>query len=142
MASDMFDGFDHTQYREEVEQRWGKQAYGARSDRWWRGLEAAGPTRGVPGRGGLGRSRRDRGCKSAGSRFAGQQRRGAGPGQAARRLDTRISVWGRRDTRRRSSSPGWRRCTWRTSGSRRTTAAPRVRPYVRDAMKVYADRNL
>ena len=37
MASEMFDGFDHTQYREEVEQRWGARAY-ADSDRWWRGL--------------------------------------------------------------------------------------------------------
>ena len=34
---DMFDGFDHTQYKEEVEQRWGEQAY-ADSDRWWQGL--------------------------------------------------------------------------------------------------------
>ncbi|MDR5698661.1 MerR family transcriptional regulator [Agromyces aerolatus] len=37
MASDMFDGFDHTRYKEEVEQRWGKDAY-ERSDRWWRGM--------------------------------------------------------------------------------------------------------
>jgi DNA-binding transcriptional MerR regulator len=37
MASDMFDGFDHTQYKDEVEQRWGKDAY-ERSDRWWRGM--------------------------------------------------------------------------------------------------------
>ncbi|BCW72671.1 MerR family transcriptional regulator [Arthrobacter sp. NicSoilB8] len=37
MAEKMFDGFDHTQYREEVQQRWGKDAY-ARSDAWWRGL--------------------------------------------------------------------------------------------------------
>ncbi len=37
MAAQMFDGFDHTQYKDEVEQRWGKQAY-ADSDRWWRGL--------------------------------------------------------------------------------------------------------
>jgi DNA-binding transcriptional MerR regulator len=37
MAEEMFDGFDHTQYREEVEERWGSQAY-ADSDRWWRGL--------------------------------------------------------------------------------------------------------
>lgn len=39
MAEQMFDGFDHTQYREEVEERWGKDAY-ARSDAWWRGLSA------------------------------------------------------------------------------------------------------
>lgn len=37
MAKTMFDGFDHTQYQEEVERRWGKDAY-ARSDAWWRGM--------------------------------------------------------------------------------------------------------
>lgn len=37
MAKDMFDGFDHTQYREEVEERWGREAYAA-GDRWWRGM--------------------------------------------------------------------------------------------------------
>ncbi|MCE7481099.1 MULTISPECIES: MerR family transcriptional regulator [Microbacterium] len=37
MAENMFDGFDHTQYKDEVEDRWGKKAY-ADSDRWWRGL--------------------------------------------------------------------------------------------------------
>ncbi len=41
MADEMFDGFDHTQYKEEVEQRWGAKAY-ADSDRWWRGLGAEG----------------------------------------------------------------------------------------------------
>lgn len=41
MPEKMFDGFDHTQYREEVEERWGKDAY-ARSDAWWRGLSDAG----------------------------------------------------------------------------------------------------
>jgi DNA-binding transcriptional MerR regulator len=40
MAEEMFDGFDHTQYKEEVEERWGKEAY-ASGDRWWRGLSAA-----------------------------------------------------------------------------------------------------
>ncbi|WP_295127330.1 MerR family transcriptional regulator [uncultured Leifsonia sp.] len=37
VAEEMFDGFDHTQYKDEVEQRWGKDAYAA-SDRWWRGM--------------------------------------------------------------------------------------------------------
>lgn len=40
MAENMFDGFDHTQYKEEVEERWGRQAY-ADSDRWWRGMTDA-----------------------------------------------------------------------------------------------------
>jgi DNA-binding transcriptional MerR regulator len=41
MAENMFDGFDHTQYKDEVEERWGKDAY-AKSDAWWRGLDADG----------------------------------------------------------------------------------------------------
>lgn len=37
MVEHAFDGFDHTQYREEVERRWGAPAY-ADGDRWWRGM--------------------------------------------------------------------------------------------------------
>lgn len=37
MAEKMFDGFDHAQYKEEVTERWGADAY-ARSDAWWRGM--------------------------------------------------------------------------------------------------------
>ena len=40
MAENMFDGFDHTRYREEVEERWGRTAY-ADSDSWWRGMSDA-----------------------------------------------------------------------------------------------------
>ena len=40
MAEKMFDGFDHTQYQGEVEERWGKDSY-ATSDGWWRGLSNA-----------------------------------------------------------------------------------------------------
>lgn len=39
MDANIFEGFDHTQHREEVEQRWGADAY-AKGDRWWRGLGA------------------------------------------------------------------------------------------------------
>lgn len=39
MAEEILNGFDHTQYKEEVEQLWGKQAYVA-SDRWWRTMPA------------------------------------------------------------------------------------------------------
>lgn len=35
MAEQMFDGFDHTQYRVEVEEKWGADAY-RKGDRWWR----------------------------------------------------------------------------------------------------------
>lgn len=39
MAENMFDGFDHTRYKDEVEERWGAKAY-ADGDRWWRGMSA------------------------------------------------------------------------------------------------------
>lgn len=40
MAEEALDGFDHTQYRDEVEARWGKDAY-AESDAWWSNLTDA-----------------------------------------------------------------------------------------------------
>ncbi|WP_308492586.1 MerR family transcriptional regulator [Microbacterium terrisoli] len=40
MAEKMFDGFDHTQYKDEVIDRWGADAY-VRGDAWWRGMSAA-----------------------------------------------------------------------------------------------------
>lgn len=40
MAEEALDGFDHTQYKEEVETRWGKDAY-AQSDAWWTNLTDA-----------------------------------------------------------------------------------------------------
>ncbi|UOZ08885.1 MerR family transcriptional regulator [Amycolatopsis sp. WQ 127309] len=39
MAEEVFDGFDHTQYQEEVTRRWGASAY-ATGDRWWSSLSA------------------------------------------------------------------------------------------------------
>ncbi|WP_407319618.1 MerR family transcriptional regulator [Isoptericola halotolerans] len=41
MAEKMLDGFDHTQYRDEVTERWGADAY-ATSDAWWRRLGSEG----------------------------------------------------------------------------------------------------
>jgi MerR family transcriptional regulator, thiopeptide resistance regulator len=40
MAEDMFTGFDHTQYKSEVEERWGADAY-AKGDAWWTSKGAA-----------------------------------------------------------------------------------------------------
>ena len=40
MAEHVFEGFDHTQYRQEVEQRWGAKTY-ADADRTWRSMGEA-----------------------------------------------------------------------------------------------------
>lgn len=37
MATEALDGFDHTQYKDEVIERWGKDAW-VRGDDWWRSL--------------------------------------------------------------------------------------------------------
>ena len=37
MTDEVFDGFDHTQYKDEVIERWGREAYES-GDRWWRSL--------------------------------------------------------------------------------------------------------
>lgn len=40
VPDEVLDGFDHTQYRDEVIARWGSDAY-ERADRWWRALDDA-----------------------------------------------------------------------------------------------------
>jgi DNA-binding transcriptional MerR regulator len=40
MAEEVFDGFDHTKYEKEVTERWGAEAY-RRGDQWWSSLSAA-----------------------------------------------------------------------------------------------------
>ncbi len=37
---ELFDGFDHTEYQQEVEERWGANAY-ASGDQWWRSMSEA-----------------------------------------------------------------------------------------------------
>ena len=39
MAEEVLDGFDHTQYEKEVTERWGADAY-RRGDQWWSSLTA------------------------------------------------------------------------------------------------------
>ncbi|MEU4082353.1 MerR family transcriptional regulator [Streptomyces venezuelae] len=39
MADEVFDGFDHTVHEKEVTERWGRKAY-EKGDRWWRSLSA------------------------------------------------------------------------------------------------------
>ena len=39
MAEEMFDGFDHRQYKDEVTQRWGRETYEA-SAQWWTSLNS------------------------------------------------------------------------------------------------------
>jgi DNA-binding transcriptional MerR regulator len=139
MAEEMFDGFDHTQYKEEVEQRWGADAY-ATSDAWWRGMSAAEKSEWIA------RS------KDLGSAWADAAERGVDPeSDEAQALAQRQFEW----LRGIPGTPGGggagptkeyfvglaemyvadERFAKNYGGERGAT-------FVRDAMKVYADRNL
>ena len=96
MAEDMFDGFDHTQYKDEVEERWGKKAY-ADSDRWWRGMSADEKSAWKQ-RVGRSRPRLDRRGRE---RKRARQRRGAGCREAPRGVADRDSRHTRCGARRR-----------------------------------------
>ncbi len=93
MAEDMFDGFDHTQYKDEVEQRWGAKAY-RDGDRWWRGMS---DTAKVAVEGGC-RVARPRLARRRRQRHRADEPRGAGARRAARGVAHRHP----RHTRRRS----------------------------------------
>ena len=40
VPDELFAGFDHTEYQQEVEERWGAKSYAA-GDQWWRGMSEA-----------------------------------------------------------------------------------------------------
>ncbi|WP_353807813.1 MerR family transcriptional regulator [Agromyces sp. SYSU T00194] len=139
MAEQMFEGFDHTEYQEEVEQRWGADAY-ATSDAWWRGKSAGEQDAWKAETAALGRD------------WADAAERGLAPdGDEAQALAARHAAW-------LGSIPG-------TPGSERgrpvkeyvlglgemyvadprfarNYGGPRGAEFVRDALAVYAERNL
>lgn len=139
MAEEMFDGFDHTQYKEEVEQRWGADAY-AKSDAWWRGMSASQKSEWIAR------------AKDLGSAWADAAERGVDPeGDEAQVLAQRHFEW----LRGIPGTPGGggagptkeyfvgladmyvadERFARNYGGERGAT-------FVRDAMKAYAERNL
>jgi DNA-binding transcriptional MerR regulator len=134
MPEDMFDGFDHTQYRDEVEQRWGKEAY-ARGDRWWRSLGEDGR------RAWLQHSKQLQGDWIAAAAS------GTGPGsEAAQDLARRQFDW-------LAGANGGQEVSYQyfTGLGGMYVADPRFGAnyggeagagFVRDAMKIYADRHL
>ena len=126
MADKMFDGFDHTQYQDEVEQRWGKESY-AKSDAWWRGLP---------------QSEKDDFMLAAAELIEAWKDAAASgvtpdsePAQqvARRQYDWLSGIPGHAAQRRGRRVEGllhraWPRCTSPTSGSRRTTGPTTAAP--------------
>jgi DNA-binding transcriptional MerR regulator len=136
MADEVLDGFDHTRYEEEVTRRWGKAAY-ERGDRWWRSLSAV-------ERDGFQRRQRDIAGDFAAAHAAGEAPDSAAVQEITRRQYEWISAgWqGRGPSAEAFAGLGQMyvddpRFTANYDAHGEGTAV-----FVRDAMRVYADRNL
>ena len=139
VAEKMFDGFDHTQYKDEVEERWGKDAY-AKGDSWWRGMDEAEKREWKSRSEGLGRDW----LAAAGS--------GAAPGgDAAQDLAARHVAWLRSIPGTPAAGAGGDIKGYVTGLADMYVADPRFAAnyggeagatFVRDALRTYADRNL
>lgn len=136
MAAEVFDGFDHTKYEQEVTERWGEEAY-QRGDRWWRGLGEAGRKAHLD----------EGGAISTGLAEAAAAGRDPGDAQVqalvARHYDWVVAGWqGKRPTAEQFTGLG----EMYVRDERFTATYDRLgagtAEFVRDAMKVYAERNL
>lgn len=138
MAEEMLNGFDHKKYRSEVIERWGKDAY-ERSDRWWRELSAHEQQAWM-----------DR-VRELGEDWLRAAAKGIDPGgEEAQTLAKRQAEWLARipNTPRHGAEPakdyflGLAELYVTDERFARTYGGTEGASFVRDAMRVYAERNL
>ncbi|WP_372699639.1 MerR family transcriptional regulator [Arthrobacter sp. JSM 101049] len=139
MPEDMLDGFDHTEHREEVERRWGREAY-ASGDAWWSGLDAAAK-----------QDWKDR-VAALSADWSGAAARGIDPASAeAQELARRHVEWLSSVPGTPASRPGGDMRGYVTGLGQMYVDDPRFganyggptgAAFVRDALAVYADREL
>ncbi|MCK2240173.1 MULTISPECIES: MerR family transcriptional regulator [unclassified Crossiella] len=134
MAAEVFDGFDHTKYEQEVTQRWGKETY-QRGDRWWRGLGADGRQAHLDEQ------------IAIGTALAQAAAAGQDPGEAevqaivARHYDWVVAGWqGRRPTAEQFRGLGEMYVQDERFTVNYEKFGTGVAEFIRDAMAVYADR--
>jgi DNA-binding transcriptional MerR regulator len=136
MADDVFDGFDNTQYKDEVIERWGREAY-EKGNQWWRSLSADGKNRH--------RQQQLDIASEFGTAHAGGRTPDSDEVQAITRRQyewVTIGWQGRRPTAAQFAGLGQMyvddpRFTANYDKHGEGTVA-----FIRDAMKVYAERNL
>lgn len=139
MAKDMFDGFDHTQYKDEVEQRWGKDAYAA-SDTWWRNMSPED------------KQQWQERVRALGADWISASKSGTAPdSQVAQDLARRHVEWLTGIPGTPTAAPGGDVKGYVTGLGEMYVADPRFAAnyggevgaaFVRDALRVYADKNL
>ncbi|MEO3847463.1 MerR family transcriptional regulator [Streptomyces sp. B8F3] len=136
MAEEVLDGFDHTRYEEEVTRRWGKAAY-ERGDRWWRALSEE--------------QRRDfqRRQQDVARDFAAAHAAGEAPdGEVAQEITQRQYEWisdgwqGQEPSAEAFAGLGQMYVDDPRFGAHYDARGEGTAVFVRDAMRVYAERNL
>ncbi len=125
MAEKMFDGFDHTQYKDEVEQRWGKDSY-AKSDAWWNSLSQDGKDDFMLAAAELIEAWKSAAASAASHPTATRPRPRAASVRLAERHPRNPADAGEARVEGLLHRPR-PRCTSPTTASRRTTAGPRAR---------------
>lgn len=136
MAEEVLDGFDHTRYEEEVTRRWGKAAY-ERGDTWWRSLSAE-------ERAGFQRRQRGIAGDFAAAHAAGEAPDGERAQEITRRHYEWISVaWqGQEPSAEAFAGLGQMYVDDPRFGAHYDANGEGTAVFVRDAMRVYAERNL
>ena len=136
MAEEMFDGFDHTRYEDEVIERWGREAY-EKGDAWWRSLSDADKKR-------FGQMQIDIGADFGKAMKAGLAPDSAEVQAIARRQYDWITVgWqGRKPSAEAFTGLGEMYVTDPRFTKTYDAHGSGTAAFVRDAMKVYADREL
>ncbi|WP_007024248.1 MerR family transcriptional regulator [Saccharomonospora iraqiensis] len=132
MATEAFDGFDHTRYRDEVVAKWGRDAYD-RGERWWRSLSADD------------RDEFQRTQREIAADFVDARARGLTPdGDEVQAITRRHYEWVQAGWQ--GTAPSAEAFTGLgqlyVDDPRFAANYPDSAEFVRDAMRVYADRNL
>lgn len=136
VAAEVFEEFDHTQYKDEVTERWGAETY-ARGDRWWGSLTAAQ------------KQRFQQDQLDIAADFGRAWQAGLAPDSAevqaitARHYDWVTVGWqGRRPVAKEFAGLGEMYVADERFGINYDRHGKGTAELVRDAMKVYADNNL
>lgn len=132
----MFEGFDHTRYKDEVEERWGAKAY-ADGDKWWRGLGEDGKKAFLEEQ------------TQIQDAFSAAQSAGLGPdGDEAQAAAARQYAWicgswqGKAPTAELFTNLGEMYVADERFGKNYTRVHATGAEFVRDAMRIYAERTL
>lgn len=135
MAKDGNGGFDHTEYKDEVVERWGKEAF-ERSDKWYRSLSEGEKSQ-------FQQEQHDIASDFAKAKAAGESPEGERAQIVGKRqFDWIATAWGRSPSKEAFQGLGQLYVDDPRFTANYDRYGEGTAEFVRDVMKVYAERNL